>query len=126
MITIDPMVFAYDEDQGLSYETFAVVGDIDGAAEGVVVAALNRAITRLMCVGENGVEYADQEAAASAGEYTANYASDPERTGNGIEVYLDCKGAIEPPMEETLRRVLREELDRLDLTLTVRPVMDVG
>ena len=74
-------------------------------------------------MGEDGAEYPDQDAPLELDVYTANYASDPQRTDNGIEVYLDCKGAIEPPMETTLRRVLLEELDKLDLTLALKPVM---
>ena len=123
MITIDSKVFAYNEDEGFSYETFAVAGEIEGAAEEQVLTALNRTIDRLICVGEDGVEYPDQNAALTAGVYTANYASEPRRTDNGIEVYLDCKGAIEPPMEATLRRVLQEELERLDLNLSVNAVI---
>jgi hypothetical protein len=123
VITIDSKVFAYNEEEDFSYETFAVTGDIDGAVQKQVITGLSRAIYRLMRVGEDGVEYPDQDAALNAGVYTANYASEPERTENGIEVYLDCKGAIEPPMAVTLRHVLQDELERLDLNLTVKPVI---
>jgi hypothetical protein len=107
VITIDPDLFEYDEGLGYSLETFVVSSDFDPAA---VMNALARAATRFMHVGDNGAEDLDLEEAAQADIYTPNYVSDPRITEAGVEVYVDAKGAIDPPMAATLRRVLQEEL----------------
>jgi len=110
-IVIDPDVFTYQEDLGYSNETFVVTGAED---DRVVVAALNRAAARFMRVDETGEEHfsdAGATAAYAAGLYTPNYVSDPKVTGRGVELYLDCKGAIEDPMAVTLRTILRQELE---------------
>jgi hypothetical protein len=120
-ITIDPDVFTYQEDLGYSKETFVVTGGDDV----LVVAALTRAGTRFMRVDETGVEHPDNAGAEQALEhdlYTPNYVSDPEVTEAGVEMYLDCKGSIEDPMAETLRKILREELEAAGLHAHVRAV----
>ena len=45
-------------------------------------------------------------------------------TDHGVELYLDCKGAIEPPMSLALRRVLHEELTLAGVSARVSAVED--
>ena len=104
-----------------------MTGKFDDQATQDVVAALKVAGQPFMGVDAEGVEHPDQEgvdAALLAGGDTPSYVSEPESTANGIEVYLDYQGSIEPAAEETLRRILREELERLDLDLEVHAVVD--
>jgi hypothetical protein len=120
MIDIDPDVFAYQEEMGYSNETVVVVGaaDLD-----TVVEALNRAGRRFMLVDATGAEHPDEQSAQSAleaGRYTPNYVADPQITGEGVEMYLDCKGVIEQPMVSTLRQILREELEAAGIDGRVR------
>jgi hypothetical protein len=116
-------VFTYQEDLGYSKETFVVTEAADDAAVvAAVVAALERAGDRFLRVDEEGVEHTDatMDQAYAAGLYTPNYVSDPEVTDAGVEMYLDCKGSIEDPMAETLRKVLREELEASGVRAHVR------
>lgn len=119
MITIDADLFDFDDSRGYSLETFAVSGDFD---QTVAMAALGRASERFLRVGEDGSEDLDAEEAAAADILVPSYVSDPLVTERGIEVYVDAGGAIDAPMAATLRRVLREELERADLTARVTAV----
>ena len=125
MITVDPDVFAYDEEQYLSNEVAVVSGDLDRDQTAAVMAAIWRAGRRMARVDESGTEHADDEAAAAAyaeGLVTPNYVSDPRLTEQGVSVYVDCKGEIEDAMAETMRTILVEELEPLGFELRV----DVG
>jgi hypothetical protein len=94
----------------------------------VAIAALERAGARFLLVDDRGTEYATEAEVEEAlqrhepGEfYTPNYVADPKVVGNGIELYVDCKGVIPTPMGATFRRILREELRRGGITkATVR------
>lgn len=109
MITIEPGLFDYDEELDYSPEAFVVSSDFSPAA---IVEALNRAADRFSTVGDNGEENLDPDEAAHAGIYTLNYVSDPKITESGVEMWVDGKGAIDPPMALTLRRILVVELSR--------------
>ena len=51
--------------------------------------------------------------------YTPNYVGDPKIVARGIELYVDCKGVIEPPMRAQFLRILDEELRSLgDVTVS--------
>ncbi|MCA1694476.1 MAG: hypothetical protein LC749_06985 [Actinobacteria bacterium] len=83
----------------------------------VAVTALERAGARFMLVDNRGTEYAteaDVETAeqryASRDFYTPNYVAAPKVLDDGVELYVDCKGVIPPPMGVTFRKILREEL----------------
>lgn len=109
-IVIDDDV--YGEGTMSSNETIVVESDVPTE---ILVAALTAAADRMMRVGEDGNEYtdADAETVMANDIYTPNYVSDVTVDEDGrAELYLDCKGAIEPPMAERLRQVLREELPR--------------
>ena len=60
---------------------------------------------------------------ARSGSLHPNHVSDPEVTDNGVEVSVDCKGSIEDPMTEALRRVLREELEQTGADVRVSAVI---
>ena len=123
MVQIDPLVFSYDEDRSQSYESFVVVG---GDTE-TVVAALECAGERFMRVDEHGVEHDASEVPSLDWLPAPSYFSDPEVVDDGVEGYLDCQGSIEPEPEQTLRRVLREELEAAglhDVEVRARPFVD--
>ncbi|WP_239456343.1 hypothetical protein [Nocardioides solisilvae] len=104
----------YGEGEHASHESVVVTSE---APQETLVAALGAAAARMTCVGEDGREYADVEEAATKGVYTPNYVSDVEVDERGrVGFYLDCKGAIEPPMAARLRQVLLEELVRHGVT----------
>ena len=111
VITFDDDVFSYDDDHGYSYETFAVNGTFEPA---VVVEALDSiAQPRLMLVDDDGILHADFDAIQAADVMSAaNYVSDAQVTARGVEVYIDCKGAIEDVVAAAYRRVLTEVLDQ--------------
>ena len=126
MVTIDSDVFAYDDENDYSNESFVVSGSLDAATTYAVLAALSRAGARFMLVDETGVEHPHAEAAEAALRadlYTPNYVSDAEVTASGVEVYVDCKGSIEDPMAETFRRVLREELELVEVDVRVSALL---
>jgi hypothetical protein len=85
------------------------------ATRDALIAALTSAAVRMMSVGEDGQEYGDVEARTNDGNeiYTPNYVSEVtlDEMGNP-GFYIDCKGAIEPPMGERFRQILTEELQR--------------
>ena len=110
MITIDPDVFGWNAMDQSSNETFVVSGDVERAA---VLTAIERAALRFVTIDDDGHEHPDMEAAAAAGRFTPGYVSDPVLTEEGIRVYVDAKGGIDPPMAHALREVLREELERV-------------
>ncbi len=104
------------EDGSDPNETALLTGKFD---VDVAVAALKRAGARFMLVDESGTEYpteGDVEKAeqlhATGDFYTPNYVAEPKVRDDGIELYVDCKGVIPPPMGATFRRILREELER--------------
>ena len=108
MITIDPDLFEFDDSLGYSLETFVVTGSFD---QQPVLDALARASERFLRVGQDGSEGLDPEEAAAADISVPSYVSDPRVTEQGVEIYVDGGGAMDPPMAATLRRVLREELE---------------
>lgn len=118
-------VFVSREDGSAPNEVALLSGTFD---VDVAVTALERAGARIMLVDDRGTEYAteaDVEAAeqryVSGDFYTPNYVADPMVLDNGIQLYVDCKGVIPPPMGATFRRILREELRRAGITnATVR------
>ncbi|MGH9278997.1 MAG: hypothetical protein ACRD12_12940 [Acidimicrobiales bacterium] len=120
-------VFVSREDGTVANEVAVLSGvfDVD-----VAVTALERAGARFSLVDNRGTEYAteaDVEAAeqryVSGDFYTPNYVAAPKVLDTGIELYVDCKGVIPPPMAATFRRILREELQRAGITdATVRNV----
>jgi hypothetical protein len=120
MITIDEDVFGWNEQFQSSNETFVVAGEFERSA---VLRGLERAAHRFVTIDQDGYEHPDMEAAAAAGRFTPSYVSDPEPTERGIQVYVDAKGGIDPPMADALRRVLREELERVatDAHVSVAP-----
>jgi hypothetical protein len=120
--TIDADVFAYREGIGASNERFVLTGAADQAR---AMAAVAKAGARFMRVDETGKEYPDDtslDAAYLAGLYTPNYVSDPRVTAEGVELYIDCKGSIEPPMVLAFRKILQEELDSAGVFGRVRAV----
>ena len=128
-VVVEPEVFGHDPDFTTCHEAFVV----ETTARPVdVIAAVRRANARFMLVDELGREHASGEALDAAFDahegpydlYSPNYAADPRITPDGVEGYLDCKNAIEPAMAVTLRRVLLEELSRLDRPARVRPRSD--
>ena len=108
--------FGFYADGTGSYETVRLSGTFDTE---LAVAALHRAGERFMLVDEEGTEYADldslEAAALPRGLYSPNYVADPRPVDGGIDLYVDCKGVIEPPMAVTFRRILREELERSEI-----------
>jgi hypothetical protein len=76
-----------------------------------------------MNVDDDGLEHEDLESAAARGEYvyTPNYVSDPEPVENGLAMYVDCKGAIEPGMRDRFIQILAEELRDLGDDVFVGP-----
>jgi hypothetical protein len=105
-------VFAYNARYGVSNEQIVVRGNFTRAAG---VAALRRAATRLFLVDENGVEHRDERGFPPRDEhgrelYTPNYVSDPTVVARGVQLYVDCKGAIEPAMRARFLRILTDEL----------------
>ena len=65
-----------------------------------------------MLVDDRGTEYPTQADVEKAEQlhvpgdfYTPNYVADPRVVANGIELYVDCKGVIPPPMGATFRRI---------------------
>jgi hypothetical protein len=128
-VVVEPEVFGYDRDFGTCHEAFVVESSSPPVD---VIAAVRRANARFMLVDERGTEHASGDALDAAFDahegpddlYTPNYAADPRLTPEGVEGYLDCKGGIEPEMGATLRRVLVEELSRLDRPARVRPRSD--
>ena len=110
MITVDPEVFGWNTEYQSSNETFVVSGDFDRAA---VLTGLERAAQRFVTIDQDGHEHPDMEAAAAAECFTPSYVSDPVLTEDGIRVYVDASGGMDPPMAHALREVLREELERV-------------
>lgn len=113
------------EDGSAPNEVALLSGDFDTA---VAVTALERAGARFMLVDDKGTEHPTEVDVEKAEQrhvpgdfYTPNYVADPKVVDNGIELYVDCKGVIRPPMGATFRRILREELQRAGITnATVR------
>lgn len=112
-------VFGYNEKYAASNETIVISGNF---ARSAGLAALRRAAGRLFLVDEDGVEHSDDRdfpPLDSRGRelYTPNYVSDPTIVARGIELYVDCKGVIVPPMRDRFLRILEEELHVLGTVL---------
>ncbi|GAB3669263.1 hypothetical protein GCM10027596_41230 [Nocardioides korecus] len=135
-LAIDHVQVGGGAELGRSDEQILVDGDVyengdDGSNERIVVeseadrhelrTALHRASVRMMRVDEDGREYPDLAVihtgsgmasvdADDAGVYTANYVSGIVEDEDGNPgFYIDCKGAIEPPMGAKFRQILVEE-----------------
>jgi hypothetical protein len=110
VITIDREVFSEDEELGISLENFAVVGDFD--PETVAAALDGPAAERFMLVDEQGVVHTNTEAMDASGALpAASYVADAKVTPEGVLVYIDCQGAIEPAVGDAFKQVLVEVLD---------------
>jgi hypothetical protein len=122
MIEVDPRVFGDRDDDWGSYENVIIVGPSDLAA---AVRALAQAGDRFYSIAEDGRELTPEEADAEAGEiYTPNYVSDIRMAARGPWCYVDCKGAISPPMRERMIAVLVEELERRGVSARVEVPSD--
>ena len=120
-ISISDGVFGFFPDGTGSYESIIVQAD----DETRVIDALRRASGRFMLVTEDGIEHQSDDAVERSGLYSPNYVADPEMRPDGVRLYVDCKGVIEPAMAETFRQILREELAAAGIDrATVRP--DLG
>jgi hypothetical protein len=116
-------VFAWDDRLSISNESILVNGS---ASSATLIEALYRAAERLMNVDSEGVEhgsdYEEPLIGANGDElYTANYVSDPKETRRGIDMYVDCKGVITPPMRVRFFQILTAELGSVggDVTVSV-------
>jgi hypothetical protein len=119
-LRIAPDVLVSREDGSAPNEVALLSGAFEVA---VAVTALERAGARFMLVDDKGAEYpteAEVEKAeqlhVAGGFYTPNYVAAPKVVDDGIELYVDCKGVIPPPMGATFQRILREELQRAGIT----------
>jgi|SRR5882757_3458379 len=100
-----------------SYRTQEFGARVRGEPDEAVRNALVAAARRLMCVGDDGVEYPDVEAAVDDAGYSPNYISDPARhPGGGWQFWMDCKGEVYPLMAATQLRILVDELRRAGVT----------
>ncbi len=114
MVEIAGDVFAWNDDNGSSNETVLLSGPF---AEADGINALERVAARLLCVDDAGIEHTPEardrgDIVGDDGEmrYTPNYVSDVTSRDDGLFLYVDCKGAIEPPMAQRFLEILREEL----------------
>jgi hypothetical protein len=90
---------------------------VRGEPDEAVRVAMTAARDRMFCVGSDGVEYADAEAALNEAEYSPNYVSDPEaRPGGGWSLLMDWKGCRFSLMAATDLRILVEELRKAGAT----------
>lgn len=105
-----------------TYEAIRVTAE---ASRDVLAAALTSAGQRMMSVGEDGLDH-DPDEAAQAYIYTPNYVSDVTFGADGsAELYVDCKGIMEPAMAARFREILVEELSEHGITRAhVRAVTD--
>ncbi len=110
MIVIDEDVYMDNGMHEGANETIVVTGHSDPAQ---VIQAFERASERMMTIDDEGHEYADMSRAYVAGAYTPSYVSTPTVTERGIEMYVDAQNRIGSGMRLALRRVLREELERV-------------
>jgi hypothetical protein len=94
-----------------AYRTQEFGAHVRGEPDEAVRRALVAAADRLMCVGDDGVEYPDAVAALDDAGYSPNYVSDPEKhPGGGWSFRVDCQGEVLPLMAATHLRILMEEL----------------
>jgi hypothetical protein len=94
-----------------SYRTQEFGAHVRGEPDEAVRSALVAAAGRLMCVGDDGVEYLDMDAEADDAGYSPNYVSDPARhPDGGWQFWMDCKGEVYPLMAATQLRILVDEL----------------
>lgn len=100
-------VFGFSPDGTMSYEAIIVSSD---AGSDVLVGALNRAGARFMLVTEDGTEHESDGGVERSGLFSPNYVAEPQVLSDGVRLYVDCKGVIEPAMAMTFRHILREEL----------------
>jgi hypothetical protein len=111
MITIAPDVLLYDDERGFSLETFAVTGEFEPR---IVADALDAVAPKFMLVDEVGTLHSDFDAMNAAGVISAaSYVSDAEVTERGVEVYIDCQGAVEDAVAVALRGVLANALENV-------------
>lgn len=114
-VRIAPDLFGPLGDDLGSHESVVLSGDFDAD---VAVVALTLAGARFMLVDEEGTEYSTYEELEQGTLYgpkelySPNYVADPRILADGIELYVDCKGEVAPPMGATFRRIIREELER--------------
>ena len=121
-IRVSPKCFGpRDDDPDFNYET-VVVKEADNPRR--AKRALDKAGEKLMSVTEIGTileqrgldhfyswdEHGNATEVAEDEYYTPNYVSSAHMTPDGPEIYLDCKGQIEPEMTRKLVEVLVEEL----------------
>lgn len=119
MLEIDSDVFTFQPELDLSRETFVVTEVSDSAP---ILAALQKAAERFMSIDHAGVEHETDESLLDGGEDSASDVSDPEVTGDGVQMYVDSKGYIPDPMAATMRAVLTEELAAVGYGGRVRAV----
>lgn len=111
-VVIDDDVYA--EGEMSSNESIVVESDAPRVA---VVEALTRAAERMMTVGDDGLERDGAARGDSDATYTPNDVSDVMVDEDGNPGFsIDCKGAIEPPMQAAFRQILVEELSRGGVT----------
>lgn len=107
-------IFSIEPD---AYRTQEFGAHVRGEPDEAVRSALVAAARRLMCVGDDGIEYSDEESAVDDAGYSPNYISDPqEHPGGGWEFWMDCKGEVYPLMAATQLRILVDELRRAGVT----------
>jgi hypothetical protein len=96
-----------------AYRTQEFGAHVRGEPDEAVRRALIAAAERLMCVGDDGVEYPDAETAVDDAGYSPNYISEPEKhPDGGWRFWMDCKGEVFPLMAATQLRILVDELAR--------------
>ncbi len=107
-------IFSIEPD---AYRTQEFGAHVRGEPGEAVRTALAAAAGRLMCVGDDGVEYPDAEAAVDDAGYSPNYISVPqEHPGGGWQFWMDCKGEVYPLMAATMLRILVDELRAAGVT----------
>lgn len=93
------------------YRTQDFGAHVRGEPDDAVRRALAAAVDRLMCVGDDGVEYPDAETALDDAGYSPNYVSEPTKEpGGGWSFWIDCQGEVYPLMAATHLRILIGEL----------------
>lgn len=110
-VVIDENTFPIGSTQPGYYRTQDFGARVRGEPDEAVRSALAAAAPRLMCVGIDGTEYPDVEAAESGAGYSPNFISNPEpHPGGGWQFWMDCKGEVFPLMAATQLRILVDEL----------------
>lgn len=116
-VHIEPDLFVSPGEWEPTPEFYLTVTDDVEAA----MRALSRAGERMICTDEAGVEHPDYEAANAGGEFAPPHAVwDPVATPTGIAGYVDCQASVFPDQAATFRAILRQELEAVGVTATVR------